>query len=364
MDILIFDMDGVLLKAQGYHRALQKTVELIGEHLSLSNIYLSQEQIHTFESMGISSEWHSSALCMAFLKIQLLSVELSPSLDLQMLFDSLQNQPIEIPALERGKNAVKELCGDWGIDPMEVVSQLTDCENINKSLTMQWFQELVLGSETYQTFYKRSANLNVQSYLRMYDQPLLSAKNAERILSWVDNNQGGAAIMTNRPSAGLPGFSGSPEAELGRNLVQLSGLPIIGYGDVSWLAKSKQAEPGTLIKPHATHALAAILSSIGLDKETSLKNSVLDPLQWSQEIQKKLQGTTISVFEDTVAGIISVRNAVDVLKKTGINVEFRAIGIANDKIKKAALETQGAHVFQDINSALSCIEDFGFFTRN
>ena len=31
MDILIFDMDGVLLEAKGYHRALQDTVKRAGE---------------------------------------------------------------------------------------------------------------------------------------------------------------------------------------------------------------------------------------------------------------------------------------------------------------------------------------------
>lgn len=358
MDILIFDMDGVLLEAQGYHRALQKTVQLIGEYLSLSNIKLSQEQIHTFESIGISSEWHSSALCMALLKIQLVSGVTAPTLDMRELFTLIQNQPLELPALERGINAVRLLCKNRGIDPKEVVSSLTDCENINRSLTMQWFQEHVLGSEAYQSFYEIPAQFNVQSYLVKYDSPLLTSKNAERISNWVDRNQGGVAIMTNRPSSGPTGFSGSPEAELGRDLVQLSGIPIIGYGDISWLAESVQADPGTLVKPHATHALAAIMSSLGLSKEISMKNSVTNALQWPQEISKKLHRGSITVFEDTVAGIISARNAVDVLRKAGIDVEFRAVGIAKDDTKKAALETQGAQVFPDINTALSSREDF------
>lgn len=364
MDILIFDMDGVLLEAQGYHRALQRTIQLVGESLSLNNIKLSQEEIHKFESIGISSEWHSSALCMAFLKIQLLSGVAYPSLDLEILFTLIHNQPLELPALERGIRAIQLLCKDRGVDPDDVVSMIIDCENINRSLTMQWFQELVLGSETYQLFYKRPGQLNVESYLKMYDRPLLSSKNAERISNGIDRNKGGVAIMTNRPSSGPTGFSGSPEAELGMDLVQLSGIPIIGYGDISWLAASTQTDPGTLVKPHTTHALAAILSSIGLNKQMSLKNSIMNALQWPQELLKKLQGATITVFEDTAAGIISARNAVDVLRKAGIDVEFRAVGIAKDNIKKAALERQGAQVFQDINLALLSIEDFRSFIRN
>ncbi len=364
MDILLFDMDGVLLEAQGYHRALQETVRLMGEHLSLSNITLSQEQIHKFESIGISSEWHSSAICKAFLKIQLESGVTSPTLDLKELYTLIEEQPLEIPAIERGIAAIQLLCKQYGIDPDDVVSTITDSENINRSLTMQWFQELVLGSETYQTFYKKPAILNVQSYLQMYDSPLLSSKNAERIVSWVDSNKGGVAIMTNRPSSGPSGLTGSPEAELGRDLVQLSGIPIIGYGDITWLAESIQADAGMLVKPHASHALAAILCSIGLDKQMSMKNSIKNPLQWPNEISKKLDGATITVLEDTTAGIISARNAVDLLRRNGIDVEFRVIGIAKDNIKRAALESQGAQLFQDINTALFSIENFGSLSRN
>ncbi|UCD42996.1 MAG: hypothetical protein JSV69_05180, partial [Chloroflexota bacterium] len=65
MDILLFDMDGVLIKPLAYHRALQETVRLAGIATGFGEVLLSEDQIADFEAIGISSEWHSSALCMA-----------------------------------------------------------------------------------------------------------------------------------------------------------------------------------------------------------------------------------------------------------------------------------------------------------
>lgn len=363
MDILIFDMDGVLLEAKGYHRALQETVRLAGEHLSLSNVQLTQEQIHKFESVGISSEWHSSALCMAFLKIQILSGVICPSLSLDDLISTLHYQPLELPAIERGLAAIELLCEQHQVDSKAVESTIVECEDIDRSQTMQWFQELVLGSQTYQEHYKKPGRFNSKSYLGMYDIPLISSQNADKITHRGEIS-GGVAIMTNRPSSGPPGFSGSPEAELGLELVQLSRIPMTGYGEISWLAGSIQAEPGTLVKPNPTHALAAILGSLHLEKTKSLRQSLTDPVQWPREISELLHGGTITVFEDTPGGLASVINAGKVLKNAGIVVEIRALGVTKEKTKMIALESQGAKVFPDINAALSSLDNLGALTRN
>jgi hypothetical protein len=364
MEILIFDMDGVLLEAKGYHQALQETVRLAGEHLSLRNIQLTQEQIHTFESVGISSEWHSSALCMAFLQIQILSGVASPSMSLDELFNILQNQPLELPAIERSLAVIKLLCEQHQVDSNAVVATIVECEDIDRSLTMQWFQELVLGSQAYQERYKKPSRFNSKSYLQMYDIPLLSPQNAEKITHHVDVSRVGAAIMTNRPSIGPSGFSGSPEAELGLGLVQLSNIPVTGYGDISWLAENIQVEPGTLVKPNPTHALAAILGSLQLEKTKSLRQSLTDPVKWPREISELLHGGTITVFEDTPGGLASVINAEKVLKNAGIIVDIRLLGVTKEKSKKIVLEAQGAKIFPDINAALFSLDHFGTFTRD
>ena len=65
MNLLLFDMDGVLLQPRGYHLALQRTVDIISRMMGFGEYLLSDEAIAQFEALGISSEWHSSALCTA-----------------------------------------------------------------------------------------------------------------------------------------------------------------------------------------------------------------------------------------------------------------------------------------------------------
>lgn len=353
MEILIFDMDGVLLEAKGYHRALQDTVRMVGEYLSLNDIILTQEQINQFEASGISSEWQSSALCMALLQTQLLSGDNPPQLDLEELFCTLNEQPIELPALERGLTAIDILCQTHNVDPTAVRSTVLFSENIEHSLTKQWFQEFVLGSDSYQARYQKPGLKNSPSYLKSFDVPILTSNNAEFIKQWAQTKGCGAAIMTNRPSGGPSGFFGSPEAELGLELVQLSGIPFIGYGEISWLASKNNAAPQTLGKPNIPHALAAILSSTQLEINLCLGYSIMNPSNWPKEILQIFQGVTISVFEDTPAGIISIKKAGEKLNRAGVDANIRTIGIATEKTKINALAAQGAQVYSDINSALS-----------
>ena len=141
----------------------------------------------------------------------------------------------------------------------------------------------------------------------------------------------------------------------------MSGIPLVGFGEISWLAKNTQTPPGTLTKPHAAHAVASILSSLNIDKKVSLKYSNLDPAQWPDEILKIIQGGTISVFEDTPAGVIAIQSAGQVLERAGVDFEIKVFGIAKEKSKKDALKSQGAQIFPDINTALSDLEYFGSF---
>jgi len=361
MDILIFDMDGVLVQSRGYHLALQETVRMAGDYLDLEGIALSQEDIHKFESLGVSSEWHSSALCMAFLELQLLSGTIPSILRLEELFQALEEEPVAYPVLQRSLAALERIAADCDADIQNITSRVHDSEDIERSLTMNWFQELVLGSPAYQERYQKPPQQNTFSYLEEYDIPLLSPQNAKRIASWTAAAGRGAAIMTNRPSAGPPGFAGSPEAELGRKLVGLEKIPLIGYGEITWLAESLQAEPGTLAKPNPAHALAAILGAAGLDKENSLTLSVIDPAQWPDPVKQKLDGGNIAVFEDTAGGIAAVCSAGESLRRSQIDVKLRFLGIAKGKTKKTALQSQGAEIFPDINTAL---EHFGPFARD
>ena len=57
-------------------------------------------------------------------------------------------------------------------------------------------------------------------------------------------------------------------------------------------------------------------------------------------------------------------NGDEILRKAGIIVRIKTIGIAAEETKKAALEPLAAQVFPDINSALSSLDGFRPFSRN
>ena len=358
MNLLIFDMDGVLLDARGYHRALQRTVNLVAEQaLSLPGIKLSQEDIHKFEALGISSEWHSSALCMALLEVQLLSGADAPSLELDPLFSALSDQSNSLPPLQRCLQAIDHICCSQGVDLLSVKRWIVDSGNIDKSPTMNWFQEFVLGSEAFQKQYHKTPRLSESSYLAEYDMPLISEANSARINRWKKDRIFASGVMTNRPSTGPAGFCGSPEAEAGLDLVQLGGLPLIGYGEIEWLANQAGQEPSKLSKPNPVHALAAIFSALGRSKESSLR-SALDRTSWEDQMVSPLQGATITVFEDTPAGIRSVKQAGIKLQQAGAEVTIQAFGITNNPAKKAALESEGARIAANVNLALDSLDYF------
>lgn len=364
MEIYLFDMDGVLLQARGYHRALQETVRLAGESLGRSDIHLSQAQIDRFEALGISSEWHSSALCLAVMMIEEQSGVRSTGLDLQALFGAIEAQPLGQPALQRGLAAIAELANQNGVALDGIAEVFAHSESIEHSPTMNWFQELVLGSQAYQSLYRKPPQFSNGSYLKLYDERKLSPQNAERILAWAGRNGRAAAIMTNRPSSGPPGFSGAPDAEMGAVLVGLSDLPLIGFGEITWLAERTGREVGTLTKPSPAHALAAILTACGWLVEDSLHFAAEQPGNWELSDLSYLGGSRVTVFEDTPGGMLAVQAARDLLFSVGIEFEIRKVGIAADESKRAALAAQGAAVFSEIDQALASLDDFRAFSAD
>ncbi len=97
--IIIFDVDGVLIESHGYHKAFKDTVRVGAKELGF-DVHLSDEDIAQFEGMGISSEWHSSAACMAVLLI-------NGKFDLSPLFASIKREQAKIPVRIRLENAVR-----------------------------------------------------------------------------------------------------------------------------------------------------------------------------------------------------------------------------------------------------------------
>jgi beta-phosphoglucomutase-like phosphatase (HAD superfamily) len=371
MNLLLFDMDGVLLKPQGYHRALKETVRMAGISAGIGEVVLTDEQIAQFEALGISSEWHSSSLCMAMmvlLKQKYPIRENEPSipviLDLEDLFEAIAAQPIRNSAINRGVGAIKSLAATYGLPGLEASAMVEESESIKHSPTTNWFQELILGSGAYTSTFLKEAQFHTEGYLMLFDEKLINGYLAENVIAWADQKDCGASIMTNRPSRGLSGSQGAPDAEMGALLAGFETMPLVGYGEVSWLADYSHREVGELSKPGWAHALSAILVAGGWSMKESLifVSQALNLQRWDG--LDHLRDCTVTVFEDTPSGVVAVQEAGALLNNQGLNLEVKKIGIAEDPVKQSALSAQGATIFPDINVALTSLDNFGTFPSN
>jgi hypothetical protein len=365
MNILIFDMDGVLVKPMGYHRALQETVRLAGLSLGIGPVALENRQVTQFESLGISSEWHSTALCMAVMVLEKqtgltgqFKQSNSDQLILDALFEALANQPVHISALLRGVTAIESLAEEYGLPTEPSRNLIANSESIDLSPTLNWFQEMVLGSKLYADIYQKESQLKVESYLQEYDIALLSDLYSGKIRRWEAEPENAAVVMTSRPSQGPSAFFGMPDAELGARLVGLSDLPLVGKGELIWLAH-KTGYPVELIqKPSWKHALAAIITGCGRRLQAHLSYFESVPADPGFSGLQFLNESTITVFEDTPGGIVSMQETANLLADQGVQITVEKIGITNEPAKKKALSEQGARIYADINQALESLDDF------
>jgi len=337
MDILIFDMDGVLIKPRGYHRALKETVRQAGISTEFGEVVLSDTQIAQFEAVGISSEWHSSALCMAVMVLEKhkgvsrgKGQDQPIILDLENLFAAIAAQPMQDPALSRGMAAISELAFQANVPAGQACLLVEKSESIELSPTMKWFQELILGSKKYTSTYQKKPQFGTESYLILYDKQLLNTPMAESVLRWMENPDHGAVIMTRRPSSDPQEIAGAPDADMGAELVGLEGLPIVGYRELCWMAEKTGRKVGELSKPAHEHALAAILVASGWSLEKSLTYFIKPSAEWEMSDLRNLNNSTIFVFEDTPVGMIAVQKAGDLLNLLGLQIEEKKIGIADE----------------------------------
>lgn len=367
MKILIFDMDGVLIHPQGYHSALKDTVRLIGKTCGISDLQLDDAQIAQFEALGISSEWLSSAMSHAMITLLMdqgtdkgvQSSNAHPTrLDLAELFNLLSEEPLGRPPVERGYSAIGKLAKSMGIPPKNAQGIVIGCESIEDSPTFNYFQEMILGSIGFSETYQKPAQLQTQSYLHKFDTPILSSTLAGQIMDRTKHPEFSAAIMTNRPSRGPGGYSDMPDAGIGASIAGLGELPKIGLGELAWLANETGRAITEVTKPSWPHALSAILAAEGMLIEDSLIYCGQDPRTFNRRDLHHLDNSTISVFEDTPAGLVAVQHAVYLLNEVGIKVEIQKVGIAVEPAKVSALSKQGAVVFSNINQALRELDHF------
>lgn len=372
LKILLFDMDDVLLEAHGYHRGLQDTVSFIAASLGYEKASLTMDDIAVFEASGVTSEWDSSAICVALMLEKAWSVDPQKQLPSQVNLNPNTKLTIEPPDFSKfaaalGETSLKSLRPRVRAERLiiknadhlthlqknTILDILNNARQIDGSLTHRVFQELILGSSEFRRTYNLEPFFDTESYLSMYDLPTLSSEQRALLTEWLQLPGHRGAILTNRPSLAPQGYFSTPEAEIGARLVGLDHLPIAGFGGLIWLSHTRGLDQEVYIKPSPVHALTALRLALGDSQEKALKNATalavdnqLDPT-WQQ-----LQDAQVSVFEDTAGGLESLLAASKYLHAFNIDFETQLFGISANRQKRFSLESTGAHLCPSLSSAL------------
>ncbi len=385
--LLLFDVDGVLVEAHGYLRALQDTVAHFSRCLGVGEHPPTEPEVRALEAHGLTSEWDSGAACVAFLLLERLRRE--PALSLPVVWSEalafLAARPTALPhpdyatlAARIGARPRDEMGAAVGArlqlwaeaqslpEPQRrafaaLLNQLLGAPyEFTRAPVMHYFQHLVLGHEGVAATYGVVPDFESVPYLRTYDLPLLDEASRTQILNAVRAGKAGAVIYTARPSlppketaVSLLGYSS--EAEAARALVGLDPLPLIGLGRLQWLASRIGESAEALVKPSPVQALAAIGAAASGNEAAALEAA----LHFQREglLSPPLTGleeTVVHVFEDTPGGLRAVCHAATLLQEAGLPVTVQPYGIAPAESPKAALIAElGASLFPSINHALA-----------
>ena len=370
LKILLLDLDDVLIKQVAYHRSLKECVERIGRYCGFEAARLTDDDIAVFESLGVTSEWDSSAICAALLLDRAWSVDpelrlpnlptapdgrrhqLAPP-DFQSFFRAVVDGAVTGTGA-RQRAEIRLLDGDERTPDQRQALQsvLRSAYDADSSLTHRIIQELNLGAVEYEACYGRPAAIPGPGYLSTIDPPLLSPAEAARLTAWAATPGNRAVIFTNRPSRQPDGSGGMPEAEIGMARLGLSTLPFVGMGHLDWLAGGRGLESQSLLKPSAVHALAALRLAAGdplrdaLLAAASLELDRVDDGQWD-----RLDAAQAIVFEDSFRGLQSARAAQSALQSIGIRLELDLRGVTMAAAKRRALEAAGGAIYPDFTTA-------------
>ena len=371
MEILLLDIDGTLLRPGGYRQALIGTVARTAEILGFGEVLLDEETIATFEVAGVTNGWDSAAICTALLLDRLWQQDSGARLPGEATGWHHPDHQLPAPDFLAFAEALLESAAS-GQSPADrskallsangtlrnpdqqaqLASILNDSHDIDRSLTMKIYQELVLGSQLFESEYGYASQLGLGSTLRQFDRPNLSLRAYQMLQDWVTQDGHQAVLFTNRPSKYPDGQGGTPEAEIGATSLSLENLPLLGMGGPAWLSTQAGLADNAYLKPSPLHALAALQLALGAPLKPALKVSEDLLAGQPDESWAALDGARVWVLEDTTGGLRSVQSAAGHLEALGVKIQVTLFGIAEGRVKRRALADQGAAVYSDLNLVL------------
>jgi hypothetical protein len=362
--VLLLDLDEVLIKQVAYHQSLKECVERAGRWCGFESVRLTDEDIALLESLGVTSEWDSSAMCAALLLDRAWSVD--PECQLPESPDAPDGRFHDLPGpdfqsffrttLERGVSGIearrlteRRLLEGKEHTPTQrhaLQTMLRDAYNTERSLTNRIIQELNLGAVEFEACYGRPAAIPGDGLLRTKDLPLISVAEADQLMGWNAASGKRAVIFTNRLSRLPAGTGGAPEAEIGLARLGLSDLPFVSMGHLDWLCAQRGLEPQSLLKPSPVHALAALRLAVGDSIGEALSSSARLELDHEDDGRwQRLDPTHVVVFEDSFRGLQSARGAQQTLDRIGVRLSLDLRGVTTRDVKRRALESAGGVVY-------------------
>ncbi|GAB4543052.1 MAG: hypothetical protein Fur002_14370 [Anaerolineales bacterium] len=348
MKITLLDIDSVLVQPHGYRAALRATIH----RFIPAFVEIPESLILEIEKRGISSEWDMAALLIASYWNEVLTQRPQKNLpaEISLAAEMIQRAapsyplPLGIPQfdLAPGEFASQTALrlGLFPALPLEIKQNLLAfTRQVARSETTRALQHFTLGSARFEQTYQLPAEFETESYLLKYDLPNLD----EDVRAVLRRDNARLSILTARPSSpprevkeSLPGYA--PEAELALELVNMSDLPLMGYGKLQYIAERRNLDPAALIKPSAFHALAGALSAWTGEELPALEAAA----QWLASgtlpaaFNALPKAFELLVVEDTLGGVRSARAAGEVLNRHGFQVSVCPLGLTSGSRAKAA----------------------------
>jgi hypothetical protein len=392
MNILLFDVDGVLIEDGGYYAALIKALDYFNLLFGASPIVFSAPDRDRFQSRGYVNEWDLCPLCAGTLIVETLArhpdlaLRPAPFEDFLRQFRTVrvpQLKDVAQPYLEqidqaRGKpverardvllNALAQLPlrDDTRTATENLLREMfSQTHDVDRATVTQIFQEFVIGSELYAESYHLPPRFNEPSVLITEDRSLISAESKQKLAEWTQADRAQVCVYTARPSLPpaddpdhIPHTGYSPEAELGMQLLAMD-YPLIATGRVQWLAAKVNVPFESVTKPAPIQALAAIGAAITHEEANSLvaahalmsRGELIGPLA-----HLKHQTAHVWIVEDGILGMQATDGAIDLLKRSGLDVHSHAIGIAVGGPKAEALAPLSEIVLANVNEAIAYVE--------
>lgn len=382
--LLLFDIDGVLLRNLGYRGAFSQSLEKYMGNAGIMNWHPGPEELAAyFESTGVTSEWDMIPIALAAAYEILMQRCYPPDSiqtreDFEAFFSGYEPwQDIDLapllkmltPEFGKEKLAATHLYNLYKhtespeIDAFPLFhkraafeSLLKDTRDILGCHITRQFQNRIIGSHLFEEVYSQKALFPTGSALQELDQVNLSDGNYNRLLEKVHSAEVGACLMTARPTyppKELPmakiGFS--PEGEIAVKLLKMEWLPLIGYGRLTVIARQNGIIPEKILKPSPFQALASILAA-AFGKEYDSLTLAWEMLYETGNFNGLPNALEIHVFEDSYAGLRSCISAADILRQKGLEIDLHLWGISTHPGKMDALREAGARIEPDVNAAL------------